>query len=74
MLDFLMSNEMFVKFAVIVTVARGIFKPLCSAINKYVEESETLSDNELWSKIQDNKIFKSVAWLMDYVASVKLPK
>lgn len=74
MLEFLMSNEAFVKFAVIVTVARGIFKPLCAAINKYVEESETLKDNEIWAKIQANKAFKALSWVMDYVGSIKLPK
>lgn len=62
------------KVLVFMALARSIFKPLCAAVNKYVEESESLKDNELWKKVQENKVFKAFAFVLDYTASIKLPK
>lgn len=51
---------------------RTIFKPICVAVQHYVDQTESLKDNERWTKIQQSKAFKVVAFVLDYAASIKL--
>lgn len=71
---FLLQYPVAMKAVIIMQSARLIFKPLCAAVQKYVDESEATWDNELWVKIQDNKVFKAIAFVLDYAFSIKIPK
>ena len=53
--------------------ARLFLKPLFKAIETYVKETPTQWDDNLWTKIQTNSIYKGIVFVLDWVASVKLP-
>ncbi len=55
-------------------VARLAFKPLCSAVQAYVDKTEKKDDDLWWSGMQQNKYFKAFAYILDVTASIKLPK
>lgn len=53
---------------------RAIFKPLMGLLEKYVKSTPSKKDDEKLGAVLNHKAFKAFAWLLDYVASVKLPK
>jgi hypothetical protein len=55
-------------------VLRAIFKPLMSLIEAYVLATPSTKDDEFYNKMLDSKIYKGIVWVLDYMASVKLPK
>lgn len=57
-----------------VVFLRVINKPLFSAISKYVELTETTKDNEVFKKIVNSKVYKSISYILDWSASIKLPR
>lgn len=59
---------------IIMGAMRVVFKPLMATIQAYVDYTETLKDNELLDRLQQKGWFKAVAWVLDYVGSIKLPK
>ena len=73
-IDLVIANPIVLKIALFMAGARLIFKPLCAGIQAYVDASESLVDNELWGKIQASPIFKGLAYALDLIASIKLPK
>ena len=54
--------------------ARSIFKPLMGAIEKFVTDTESKKDDEFLAKVKAHKAYLAVCWIMDYLASIKLPK
>lgn len=58
---------------IIIGVLRAVFKPLQGVIDSYVNATEGVDDNERWEKIKAHKAFTSLAWFLDYTASIKLP-
>lgn len=58
----------------IMGVLRAVFKPLMTLLHAYVEATPTEKDNELLEKLKKSKAYGAVVWLLDYFASVKLPK
>lgn len=57
----------------VVGVLRAVFKPIMAVAEKYVEATPTISDDELLGKVKASAIYKGIAWLVDYVSSIKLP-
>ncbi len=55
-------------------VLRAIFKPLMTVLDKYVESTPSAKDDEKLAKFYSSKAYKVVAWILDYTASIKLPK
>ena len=53
---------------------RMVNKPLFALIQKAVEATETDTDDKWWAKAQEHKAMKSFFWLLDWTASVKMPK
>lgn len=74
MLEALANIPLVLQIFTIMGAARAIFKPLCAGINKYVEESESMKDNELWEKIKTHKAFKIASYVLDLSLSIKMPK
>lgn len=72
-IQFLLQNPIAMKVVVIILAARAIFKPLCIAAQKYVDETETKADDAFLAKVQANAIYKGIHFVLDYVFSLKLP-
>lgn len=53
---------------------RMVNKPAFALIQKVVESTETKVDDAWWVKAQSHPAMKSFFWLLDWTASVKLPK
>jgi len=53
---------------------RFLFKPIMSAAEKYVAYTPSLKDDAFFKKLTESKIYKGVAWLVDFFGSIKLPK
>ncbi len=57
----------------VIGILRAIFKPLQGVIEAYVNATLSNVDNEKWDKIKASRIFKGLAWLIDFTASIKIP-
>jgi hypothetical protein len=55
-------------------ILRAVFKPLMKAIEAYVESTPWESDNQALEKLKSTRGYRAVAFLVDYLASVKLPE
>lgn len=62
----------FFKAAILMGSLRIIFKPLVSLAQAVVQATPSQGDDAALSKILDSKAFKTFAWLLDYVASIKV--
>lgn len=58
----------------IIGILRSVFKPLQLVAQAYVDASPSKDDNEKLAKIYQSKVFKVIAWLLDYTASIKIPE
>ena len=58
----------------ILVVGRIIFKPLMSIISKYVELTIAEDDDKKLKKFMKTKTYKMIVFIVDTLASVKLPK
>ena len=59
---------------VIMASLRIVFKPLMSLIGSIVLVTPSKSDDILLQSIKAHKGYKMVSYLIDYFASIKLPK
>jgi len=73
-LNFLATNPNMAVLITMMAFCRIVFKPTCALIQTYVDTTETKVDNEKWIAIQASKPFKAFLWLLDFFASVKVPK
>lgn len=54
---------------------RALFKPVMTLLDQVVVATTwTQTDNELLNKVKASKVYKALVWVVDYLASVKLPK
>lgn len=53
---------------------RVVIKPIMSALRSYVEYTDSPNDNVKLDKIESSKLYKTLSYILDYLASVKLPK
>jgi hypothetical protein len=58
----------------VVIICRIIFKPLFSILSKYVELTVKEDDNKKLHKFMNSKTYKMLAFIVDMLGSVKLPK
>ena len=72
-LDLITSNPNLSVVLTVIGFFRVIFKPLMTLIEKVVEATPTKSDDERLAKIKESKVYKGVAWVVDYLLPVKLP-
>ncbi len=56
-----------------IAVFRLIFKPVISLADAYVMATPDKSDDEKWAKIKASRAYVCLAWVVDYLMSVKLP-
>ena len=53
---------------------RAINKPLFSFLNTLVKATPTVRDDEILAVVEQSKIYKAIAFVLDWTASIKLPK
>lgn len=53
---------------------RLIMKPLFSLLQAITQATPSPRDNEMLAKVMDSKIYKGLAFVLDWFGSVKLPK
>ena len=53
---------------------RLILKPLVTAVQSYVASTASTRDDEIVEGILGNKYYKAFAYVLDWSASIKLPK
>lgn len=68
------ANPTFATFITIVGILRVVNKPLFATIQALVEKTETDVDDKWWSDVKAHPAMKSFLWVLDWGASVKLPK
>ena len=72
---FLMEQYPVIKDIVAVMVlCRIVFKTVFTVAQKYVDFTVTKEDDKKLHKIMDSKYYKITSFLVDLLASVKLPK
>lgn len=59
---------------VAIGVLRAIFKPLMTLLEKYVEATPSKKDDKWLLKVKESKYYAGIVWLIDYFASIKMPK
>ncbi len=57
---------------VIVGSLRLTLKPLFTVLNTYVNSTPTKVDNDFLEKVENSKILKTIFYVLDLVASVKI--
>lgn len=53
---------------------RAIFKPLTFLAEAYVKSTPDTKDDETLAEVENSKLYKGFAFVLDYLASVKLIK
>lgn len=74
-ITFLLQQYPMLQHLVAIMIAcRIVFKPLFTILNKYVELTVEEDDNKKLNKFMKTKKYKMLAFLVDTMASVKLPQ
>lgn len=74
-ITFLLQQYPFLQHVVaVMIVCRVTFKPLFLILGKYVELTIEKDDNKKLHEVMDSKAYKMVAFIVDLLGSVKLPK
>lgn len=58
----------------IMVILRLLFKPLFAILGKYVELTVEEDDNKKLHKIMNSKAYKMTSFIIDMLASAKLPQ
>lgn len=58
--------------ATVIGFIRMVMKPIMTIIEKAVEETETEKDDVILEKILGSSIYKALAWIIDYLGSIKI--
>jgi hypothetical protein len=75
LLEFLMTKAPWLAQALVwVGALRLIFKPLFSFLRSLVDATPSAKDNELLNQVEGSKVYSVVAYILDYLASIKLPQ
>jgi hypothetical protein len=64
----------FLAVLLLIGTFRSVFKPFCALLQAVAVATPTKKDDELIGKAASNKWYKAIAWLVDYLTSIKLPK
>jgi hypothetical protein len=58
----------------IIGVLRAIFKPMMVVLEAYVDATPSKADDGWLAKFKAGKVYAGIAFILDYAASIKLPK
>lgn len=74
-IEFLLQTYPWLQHVIaIMVICRVVFKPLFAILGKYVELTIEEDDNKKLHKFMQSKTYKMIAFVVDMLASVKLPK
>lgn len=73
-LDFILQYDWIRYSMTAMVLLRLIFKPVFAIAGKYVELTVEEDDNHKLKKFMDTKTYKMIAFMVDLLASVRLPK
>jgi hypothetical protein len=68
------TNPTFTAFLTIMGLLRAVNKPVFATIQALVDATETKADDKWWAKMQEHKAMRALLWVLDWTASVKVPK
>lgn len=68
------ESALLIKLFVVMGALRVCFKPLMVFVEAVVGQTPTKSDDEWLAKVKISKSYKILSFVLDYVASVKLPQ
>ncbi len=71
---FLTANPKLWAIFTVIGILRLAIKPVVAFIDAYVTFSPGTGDNETWEKIKASTPWKVFVFVVDWLASVKLPK
>lgn len=57
----------------VIGTLRLLMKPLFTFLNEVVLITPGQWDNELLQKVETSKVYKTILWILDWFASVKIP-
>lgn len=55
-------------------ILRAVNKPLFALLKAYVTSTPVLWDDEMLTKLEQSKLYRTVSFALDWLGSVKLPK
>lgn len=73
-IELLKEYPWFANLVVIMGSLRVIFKPLFSLIDAVIAATPNQDDDKAWLAFKQSKAASLLIWLIDYIASVKIPK
>jgi len=74
-IDLLFQSYPFLKTIVFwIVFLRMVNKSLFTIGSKFVQNTENKQDDEKFNKITNNKFYKSFSFILDLLASIKLPQ
>ena len=74
-IEFLLQTYPWLQHVIaIMVISRVVFKPIFAILGKYVELTIEEDDNKKLHKFMQTKTYKMMAFIVDMLASVKLPK
>lgn len=71
--EWLINNPKYAMLITIISVARMVFKPLMTLLQDVIAATPSKVDDEWLKKMMESKGYKTVAWFVDYLLSIKLP-
>ena len=74
LLTYVQSNPNFAVVLMVMGFLRLVFKPLMALVQAVVDATPTDKDNAKLEEVKASKFYTSLLWLLDYFASVKVPK
>jgi hypothetical protein len=73
-MDYILQYELIRHLILVMVVARLVFKPVFAILGKYVELTIEEEDNKKLHRLMSSKGYKLAVFVVDMMASVKLPK
>ena len=73
-ISFLGANPVLGTVLMIMGILRVAMKPLMGLIKSITDATETKVDDEAIDGFLASPLYKAIAWFIDYVGSIKLPK
>lgn len=71
--SFAQKYPFFASMIVIMGTFRMFFKPLVSMLRAWASATASPKDDALLDKVESSPIYKAIMFIVDYIASVKLP-
>jgi hypothetical protein len=67
------KHPILVSILLVMGTLRAVLKPLMALAHAYAASTKSAKDDELVAKVEASKPYKLLSFVLDYVASIKLP-